>query len=297
LNLAESHVLQTVHERKNYDKKRYFIKAFDELFVGKKNHENEIELAEHLYRYITDDLDTLKTKGNEYILQQIQENNLCFFTTEKISIIHGVWQFIKPPHSFSFEIPDDIQDGDRVLASDGGHNFCIVTITLNIPLCIDLVLDTSSIDVYLDNKLQGQLPCEISAPSGNHVITIKQGINTIGTKTVNFIHREKEKHSVSLSIPDVSKGNNGTSSNTLALLTLLGIASSPFAMEGMEGFPLFSFFFIGFIGVFYKKKWGSILAMLSGLIAFISSNPPIMFLLGIIVIYLSWREYSALKTS
>lgn len=169
----------------------------------------------------------------------------------------------------------------------------------------DVVLDISSLDIYLDGECKGKIPCIIGAPSGEHTITVKQGTNDISSQTIRFSPREREKVSIPLSIPEsriqyktrTEYKTDNISGNTLALLTLLGIASSPFAMEGMEGFFLFSFFFIGFIGVFYKKKWGSILAMLSGLIAFISSNPPIMFLLGIIVIYLGWREYSALKTS
>ncbi len=187
-------------------------------------------------------------------------------------------------------------------------------------------VDISPIDVYLDGDLKGKLPCRISAPSGEHTITIKQGANEVGSETVNVSAGKRVKSNIPLSFEkkdeelrmmmadkkeaerqldrhgqkitllnnELDELKKGTSKVTLSLLVLLAIMSAIDIVWSPS--PLFIFYLISFIGVFYKTKWGSGLSIFSGFIAFLTFDP-LLLLLGILLMALGWKEYSVLKKS
>jgi len=63
---------------------------------------------------------------------------------------------------------------------------------------VDVELDFSSVDVYVDGVFKGKHPCKINLPSGEHTLTLKQGENNLHSETVNVKPKEKKKLSISL---------------------------------------------------------------------------------------------------
>ncbi len=188
---------------------------------------------------------------------------------------------------------------------------------------VDVELDSSSIDVYLDGVLKGELPCTINSGQGEHNIVLKKGSHEIGSTIVQINPKERKKIPISISdngsadnsnneleaqvqnlerennrymqrLRELERGITPPSKVTLSLLVLLTIMSAIDIVWSPS--PLFIFYLISFIGVFYKTKWGSGLSIFSGFIAFLKFDP-LLLLLGIFVMVLGWKEYSALKTS
>lgn len=191
-----------------------------------------------------------------------------------------------------------------------------------------------SIDVYFDEDFIETMPYNINSQpirskGGEHQIVLKKDNHEIGSATVYINPGNKEKVNIPISIrtngrtelekkvqnlknenQNLKNENNkfrrqveniingeqipAPSKITLSLLVLLAIMS---AIDIISPSPLlFILYIISFIGVFYKRrKMGSGLAMLSGFLSLPGGT--FIFLLGCLLMFLGWKEYSVLKTS